>query len=299
MSNDSWIIIADDVPFGSLATIAGGLDGRVTAVVAGSRQRAKAAAVLGVDNVLWYATDDTTPVEAWAYVIADAAAEAKPRVVLGANAPGARVIVGAIAARLGAAITSSVMEVTLEGDQLVVKRYIAEGRAVEVLATDGCFAGLILEGGDESECSAAAAEIITAVNVKPGDSLKVTATHCDTGGADLASADRVVGVGLGIGPKDNLALVEKLADALQAEIACTLPLCDDYRWFEHARVVGSSTQRISPRLYLAVGISGQPQHMMGVSGVKTIIAINNDPEAPIFNKCTYGIVGDLNTVLPL
>ncbi|HWQ76627.1 MAG TPA: electron transfer flavoprotein subunit alpha/FixB family protein [Syntrophomonas sp.] len=299
MSNDSWIIIADDVPIGSLPAMARSLDGQVTAVVVGSRERAETVAVAGVDALVWYTTDDETPVEAWATVIAEAAAEAKPRVVLAANAPGARVIVGAVAARLGAAITSSVMAVTLEEERVAVKRSVAEGRAVEVLDTDGCVAGLIIEGGDEAELSSVAVAITAAANVEPGDSLKVAATHVDTGGgAELASADRVVGVGLGLGARDNLALVEKLAIALRAELACTLPLCDDYRWFEHSRVVGSSTQRISPRFYLAVGISGQPQHMMGVRGVKTIVAINNDPEAPIFGKCTYGIVGDLNAVVP-
>ncbi|NLI91441.1 MAG: electron transfer flavoprotein subunit alpha/FixB family protein [Peptococcaceae bacterium] len=253
MSNDSWIIIADDVPAGSLSAMARSLDGRVTAVVAGSRERAEAVAVSGVDALVWYAADDVTPAEAWAAVVAEAAAQAKPRVVLAANAPAARVLVGAIAARLGAAITSSVT-----------------------------------------------VEMTAAANVEPGDSLKVVATHVDTGGgANLASADRVVGVGLGIGAKDNLALVKELAVAFRAELACSLPLCDDYRWFEHSRVVGPSTQRTSPRFYLAVGISGQPQHMMGVRGAKTIIAINNDPEAPIFGKCTYGIVGDLNAVVPV
>ena len=76
------------------------------------------------------------------------------------------------------------------------------------------------------------------------------------------------------------------------ELACTKPLCDNYRWLKKSHLVGSSAHRISPRFYLAVGISGQPQHMMGVRGAKTIIAINSDPEAPIFGKCTYGIVGD-------
>ena len=89
-----------------------------------------------------------------------------------------------------------------------------------------------------------------------------------------------------------------MAEALGAEIACSLSLCDDYRWFEHGRVVGTSTQRIAPRLYVSVGISGQPQHMTGVRGAKTIVAINNDPEAPIFRACAYGIVGDLNKVVP-
>lgn len=299
MSNDSWIIIADDVPAGSLSAMARGLDGRVTAIVAGPRERAEAVAVFGVDAVVWYATDAVTPAEAWAAAVAEAAAKAQPRLVLAANAPAARVLVGAVAARLGAAITSSVMAVTLEEDRVLVKRLVAEERAVEVLDAESFVAGLIIEGGDEAEPSAVAAEITAATQAEPEDRMKVLATHVDMGGAELAGADRVVGVGLGIGSKDKIALIEELAAALGAALACSLPLCDSYRWFEHSRVVGSSTQRISPRLYLAIGISGSPQHMMGVRGAKTIIAINNDPEAPIFGKCTYGIVGDLNAVVPV
>ena len=298
MSNDSWIIIADDVPTGLLLAMARSLYGRVTAIVVGSRERAEAVAVSDVDALVWYNTDGVTPAEAWTTVISEAAAEAKPRVVLAANAPAARVLVGAIAARLRAAITSSVIAVTLEEDRVVVKRSVAEGRAVEVLNSDGFVAGLIIEGGDEAERSSVTFEITAAANVEPGDCLKVVATHGDTGGAELAIADRVVGVGNGIGTKDNIALVKELADALHAELACTKPLCDNYRWLKKSHLVGSSAHRISPRFYLAVGISGQPQHMMGVRGAKTIIAINSDPEAPIFGKCTYGIVGDLNSIVP-
>lgn len=298
MSNDCWIIIADAVPTGLLSQIARGLDGWVTAIVVGTRELAEAVAVSDVDALVWYNTDDLTSAEAWSTVIGEAAAESKPRVVLATNAPAARALVGAIAARLRAAITSSVMAVTQEENQVVVKRSVADGRAVEVLSTDGFVAGLIIEGGDEAERLSGKVEISAVVNVVPDDCIMVVETHEDMGGAELAIADRVVGVGNGIGTKDKIALVEELASVLRAELACTKPLCDNYRWLKKSHLVGSSAHRISPRFYLAVGISGQPQHMMGVRGAKTIIAINNDPEAPIFGKCTYGIVGDLNSVVP-
>lgn len=298
MNNDSWIVLADDVPAGSLSRMAGGLGGRVTAVVVGPKERAESVSVAGVDEVLWYDTG-SVPAEAWAKAITAEAERVKPRLVLSANLPMSRVITGAVAARLGAAITSSVMEVTLEDDHMVIKRFVAEGRAVEVLSTGGFAAGLIMEGAEEAEPSAAGAKITPMVNAEPSGSIQVKATHTETGGVDLASAERVVSVGAGIGSKEKIELVRELANAFHAEVSCSLPLCDNYRWFEHTRVVGSSTQRISPRIYLAVGISGQPQHMMGVRGARTIIAINSDPEAPIFSKCNYGIIGDLNKILPV
>lgn len=298
MNNDSWIVLADDVPAGSLSRMAGGLGGRVTAVVVGPKERAESVSVAGVDEVLWYDTG-SVPAEAWAKAITAEAERVKPRLVLSANLPMSRVITGAVAARLGAAITSSVMEVTLEDDHMVIKRFVAEGRAVEVLSAGGFAAGLIMEGAEEAEPSAAGAKITPMVNAEPSSSIQVKATHTETGGVDLASAERVVSVGAGIGSKEKIELVRELANAFHAEVSCSLPLCDNYRWFEHTRVVGSSTQRISPRIYLAVGISGQPQHMMGVRGARTIIAVNSDPEAPIFSKCNYGIVGDLNKILPV
>ncbi len=300
MNNDSWIVIAEDVPAGSLSFIARGLGGQVTAVVAGPQERAEAVSAAGVDEVLWYdAEKNNVPAEAWVKAITAEAEKRKPRLVLSANLPMSRVITGAVAARLGAAITSSIMAVTLENDRVTVKRSIAEGRAVEVLCTDGFVAGMIMEGAEEAEPSAERAKITAMTGEEPEGSVGITATYTEAGGVDLSSAERVVSVGAGIGSKERIELVKELAKAFHAEVSCSLPLCDNYRWFEHSRVVGSSTQRISPRIYLAVGISGQPQHMMGVRGAKTIIAVNNDPEAPIFSKCNYGIIGDLNKILPV
>lgn len=299
MNHDSWIIVADDVPAGALSLMAQGLGGRVTAIVVGPRERAEAVASTGVDEVVWYAAGGDIPGEAWVEAVVDAAEKAKPRVVLAANVPMARVFAGAVAARLGAAITSSIMAVMLEGDKVIIKRSVAEGRAVEVLETDGIVAGMIIEGAEEAEPTQEKAPITAVTDLEPQAGIRIKATNVETGGVDLSSAERVVSVGAGIGSKEKIQLVRDLAAAFHAEVSCSLPLCDNYRWFEHTSVVGSSTQRISPRIYLAVGISGQPQHMMGVRGARTIIAVNNDPDAPIFSKCAYGIIGDLNKVVPV
>ena len=114
---------------------------------------------------------------------------------------------------------------------------------------------------------------------------------------DLTQAPVIVSVGRGIGEQDNLPIVEELAQALGAELAASRPICDN-GWLPMERQVGSSGQTVSPKLYLAVGISGAIQHLVGMKGSKAIIAINKDPEAPIFEVADYGIVGDLFEVVP-
>jgi electron transfer flavoprotein alpha subunit len=114
---------------------------------------------------------------------------------------------------------------------------------------------------------------------------------------DLSAAERVVSVGRGIKGKENLAVVEELASALGAELAASRPICDN-GWLPMERQVGSSGQTISPKVYFAVGISGAIQHLVGMKGSKTIVAINKDENAPIFEVADYGIVGDLFEVVP-
>lgn len=108
----------------------------------------------------------------------------------------------------------------------------------------------------------------------------------------------MVSVGRGIGSKENIAIAEELAKEIGAEIACSRPVAENEKWMEHERYVGISNLMLKPDLYLAVGISGQIQHMVGANGSQTIMAINKDKNAPIFQFADYGIVGDVMKILP-
>jgi electron transfer flavoprotein alpha subunit len=114
---------------------------------------------------------------------------------------------------------------------------------------------------------------------------------------DLTQAPIIVAVGRGIKAPENIALAEKLAKAIGGEIAASRPICDE-GWLPMERQIGSSGQTVAPKLYLALGISGAIQHVVGMKGSRTIVAINKDQNAPIFEVADYGIVGDIFELIP-
>ncbi len=120
----------------------------------------------------------------------------------------------------------------------------------------------------------------------------------ETAGTDIRNAKVIVSIGRGLGSQENIEKVMPLVEVLHAEISGSRPVCLDYKWLSEDKQVGLSGKKVRPDFYIALGISGQIQHIAGIRGSKTIIAINKDKSAPIFEECDYGIVGDLFTVVP-
>jgi electron transfer flavoprotein alpha subunit len=208
--------------------------------------------------------------------------------------------VPALAARLGRVLIG---DVTAIGNGPVFTRQLMQGRLSGNYnsAGDGpCFVS-VQSGAFRAETTEPTNAGITTftpaidaaqIRTKPGEPFRGAAQTVDLGSAPL-----IVAVGRGIKEADNLPLVQDLAAALGAELAASRPICDN-GWLPIERQVGSSGQTVAPKLYLAVGISGAIQHLVGMKGSQCIVAINKDAEAPIFEVADYGIVGDLFEVVP-
>jgi electron transfer flavoprotein alpha subunit len=208
----------------------------------------------------------------------------------------------ALAARLGQVLISDAVAIS---DGPVFTRQLMQGRLNGEYRHTGSGPCLVsVQAGafrvEAAEASAAPTTIETfnptidaaQIRTKPGEPFRGSSQTVDLGSAHL-----IVSVGRGIKEAENLPIVQELATALGAELAASRPICDN-GWLPMERQVGSSGQTVAPKLYLAVGISGAIQHLVGMKGSQCIVAINKDPDAPIFEVADYGIVGDLFEVVP-
>ncbi len=296
MSVSTCIVVGDDPAIGNLITVARSLGGEVAAVVAGPRPVAETVAASGVDRVIWCGASGDAPVEASATTVADAVAAESPGVVLSGRRPGERVLLGAAAARLRAAVLTGARSVSADGSDVVVVNSVFGAVSEETVVVSGPVA-LMLDGGSVPPASGSTAPVEELAAVPLGMTVIETKTSA-VDQVDLGAAPRVVGIGRGLKAQQDLAMIEALAEAAGAEIACSRPVAEGLNWLGKERYIGSSGLHIAPQVYFAIGISGQLQHMVGVHGAETIVAINSDPNAPVFAEADYGLVGDLYKIVP-
>ena len=207
-----------------------------------------------------------------------------------------------LAARFGKGLVSDCIRMKAEGGSVVFTRRLFQGKmdADVVAKGDGVVFATFQSGayrGDQAERGAGVA--VESLRVEVGEvRMQPEAPFQEVKQAvDLSKTDVIVAVGRGIRSQENIALAQKLAELLGGDIAASRPICDA-GWLPIDRQIGSSGQTVAPKLYIALGISGAIQHLVGMKNAGTIVAVNKDPEAPIFDIADYGIVGDLFEVVP-
>jgi electron transfer flavoprotein alpha subunit len=230
--------------------------------------------------------------------------EQKPQVVALAHTYQTRDFAPALAARLRKALITDVTAIKGTGNSATFSRPMFQGKlTAEVKARGdapyfvsfqiGAFrADAVQKGGSATVTKVAINVDASKVRQKPEAPFQEAKQA-----VDLSQAERIVAVGRGIKSQENLAIIEKLAKALGAEVAASRPICDN-GWLPMERQIGSSGQTVAPKLYVALGISGAIQHLVGMKGSRTIVAVNKDADAPIFEVADYGIVGDLFEIVP-
>jgi electron transfer flavoprotein alpha subunit len=210
-----------------------------------------------------------------------------------------------LAARLERALITDVTAVKTIGEQRVFVRPMFQGRLTADIAPQGPAPHVVtFQAGavrpDQGRRGSSAVPVravqikVDAATIRQNPEAPFQQARQSV---DLSQAERIVAVGRGIKGQEHLALAQQLAEALGAELGASRPICDA-GWLPMERQVGSSGQTVAPKLYVALGISGAIQHLVGMKGSNTIVAINKDPDAPIFEVADYGIVGDLFDVAP-
>ena len=229
----------------------------------------------------------------------------EPRLVILSHTYQVRDFAPKLAAALGTTFVTDCVGFRVEGGEVVFTRQIFQGKIntdVRVTAAPPILASFQAGSyrADRVEAAEVSAPVMT-LDISMADVQIRTQAEPKFQEAkqavDLSQAPLIVAVGRGIKSQENIEIIEKLAAALGAEIAASRPICDN-EWLPMDRQIGSSGQTVSPKLYIAVGISGAIQHVVGMKNAQTIVAINKDAEAPIFDIADYGVVGDLFEIVP-
>ncbi len=288
--------------------IAAETGGTVEAAVLGSGVSSVAAEVAAKKLSKVYALESPqlaayTP-DAFTAALKQFLSDQKPRLVLMPHTYQVRDFAPKLATALGRALISDVIGYKKDGDRLLFTRQMFQGKfAADVsFACDPPHFVTFQTGafrGDQVQAGASAApvetvnvEVPAALRNKPEEAFKEAKQA-----VDLTQAAIIVAVGRGIKEQKNIELAQQLATALGGELAASRPICDS-GWLPMDRQIGSSGQTVAPKLYLALGISGAIQHIVGMKGSRTIIAINKDAEAPIFEIADYGVAANLFDIVP-
>ena len=270
-----------------------------------SNNLTKEASSFNVDEVILVEDDNLNNYSAYAYAetIKQVVEKESPNFVIMGYSYLVRDFFPKVSARLQKPLITDVIGYKTDSGKTLFTKQVIHGKLT--VDIESKVEGPVLVGfqsaaysADNLENGSADVRTIT-VTLDPAQ-LKTTSEEPfqeESGGVDLTAADKIISIGRGIGKEENMPMVKDLATALKAEIGASRPIVDS-GWLPNSHQVGSSGQSVTPNLYLALGISGAIQHVVGMKGSKNIVAINRDPDAPIFEVADYGIVGDILEIVP-
>lgn len=301
--NNVWIITDDQNSIGELCTGGHQLGAQVSAVLFGDKNQGEEAIASGADIVyLFEHPGESVMVEAYSTSITELLRAEKADLVMVHSSIRGKLIAGRIASQLGTSAISNVTGIRVEDGSIIAKHMVYGGAAIRtekalsetavVTIGTGVFASMPKEAARQGK--------IIEVDSNVDDAgIRILESRPKQGElVNLSAAKRVIGVGRGFANKEDLKMAEALAAQVGAEMACSRPIAEGEKWMSKERYIGVSGVVLKPDIYIAMGISGQIQHLVGVNQAKTLVAINKDKNAPIFKHADIGLVGDLYKVLP-
>lgn len=274
------------------------LDAADTAVLAvGDRALADEAARCAA-SVKWLDTNGSVA-ENYADSAAGVAAELDAAAIIAVSSGLGRIACAGVAHALNAPVVPNVMHVSVSEGTVTVEHAVYSDKMLETLTTQKAV-GLLVNPFVLQSVDVSAAAPLCEVERITGESLGFVelVSHSAVAASRMQTADIVVGVGLGASGDALFSAAKELSEMLGAELGCSMPVYSELALLPHENYIGVSGSKIAPKLYLALGVSGTSQHCAGVRNAKTIVCVNKDPKALIFDNADYGIVGDLNEVLP-
>ena len=300
MSMQTIFVMSDEASaLSELCAGAGAVAARVTAILFGSEAEAAGAAGCGADRLLYCQPSDGAVPEDYAAAVAQEVKKEASALVIVNNTIRGRCLAGKLGVLLDTAVLTGVNALERSGEELVCCRMVYGGIAQRSEVFTKPY-GVLTVGGGVFEAAAEPAQAAVAPfeGLPQGGLKRIACTPKKEGGVDLVAAKRIVDVGRGLAQEADLELCRKLAAALGAEVGCSRPVAENNKWLPKSNYMGITGGQVKPELIVALGVSGQIQHIGGINKSRVIVAVNKDKSAPIFKNADFGVVGDLYKVVP-